>query len=301
MPMQLAIFSLAVGLTCCGVSAAGTVSASFVVDTRVLRGDFDRDGLPDVYEQSVGLNWQLHDADDDLDGDGRSNIREYNAGSDPGWADWPGTSRRSSRVFAVNTGGLVISKDSDFDGMPDWWELRYGLDPKNYDGDADNDFDGQSNVAEYLAGRNPVAEERLTVALARSQFFEVDTGGKFRDTDGDGLPNWWERLFFANSTAAMGEIDSDGDGHSNRAEFLAGTNPNDGESVLSIIAVRAERDVSIIRWSSVPNRTYSLWRLDPETFVSEVIVSNVVASPPVNSYTNSVSGTRDFYRVSTGP
>jgi hypothetical protein len=41
--------------------------------------------------------------------------------------------------------------DTDHDGMPDEWELRYGLDPNNpSDGNGDLDGDGYTNVEEYL-------------------------------------------------------------------------------------------------------------------------------------------------------
>ena len=46
--------------------------------------------------------------------------------------------------------------DTDGDGMPDEWELKYGLDPKNpNDGALDSDGDGYTNIEEYLNGTNP--------------------------------------------------------------------------------------------------------------------------------------------------
>lgn len=46
--------------------------------------------------------------------------------------------------------------DSDGDGMPDEWERKYKLDPKNAkDGAMDADGDGYTNVEEYLNGTNP--------------------------------------------------------------------------------------------------------------------------------------------------
>ena len=46
-----------------------------------------------------------------------------------------------------------VPVDSDGDGMPDAWELQYGLDPKNpKDGALDADGDGYTNVEEYLNG-----------------------------------------------------------------------------------------------------------------------------------------------------
>jgi len=46
--------------------------------------------------------------------------------------------------------------DSDHDGIPDWWETRYGLNPHDAkDGTADNDKDGYTNLEEYLNGTDP--------------------------------------------------------------------------------------------------------------------------------------------------
>lgn len=47
-------------------------------------------------------------------------------------------------------------KDSDNDGMPDEWELKFKLDPQDAaDGSQDTDKDGYTNVEEYLNGTNP--------------------------------------------------------------------------------------------------------------------------------------------------
>jgi poly-gamma-glutamate capsule biosynthesis protein CapA/YwtB (metallophosphatase superfamily) len=49
-----------------------------------------------------------------------------------------------------------------------------------------------------------------------------------QDSDRDGLADWWELKFFDTRTNASAEVDSDGDGQNNRAEFLAETHPLDG-------------------------------------------------------------------------
>lgn len=49
-----------------------------------------------------------------------------------------------------------VPVDSDGDGMPDEWEIRYGLDPQDpADGALDSDKDGYTNVEEYLNGTDP--------------------------------------------------------------------------------------------------------------------------------------------------
>ncbi len=50
------------------------------------------------------------------------------------------------------------------------------------------------------------------------------------DTDGDGLPDWWEEKYFGGPTAAVAHEDFDGDGFTNLEEYLAGTDPTDPTS-----------------------------------------------------------------------
>ncbi|HEY7089114.1 MAG TPA: hypothetical protein VH518_13550 [Tepidisphaeraceae bacterium] len=46
--------------------------------------------------------------------------------------------------------------DSDHDGMPDWWEVKYGLNPNDpADGAKDLNGDGYTNVEKYLNGLDP--------------------------------------------------------------------------------------------------------------------------------------------------
>ncbi len=45
------------------------------------------------------------------------------------------------------------------------------------------------------------------------------------DADGDGLPDWWEVYYFGSTALWDGMGDPDGDGLSNRYEYLAGTSP----------------------------------------------------------------------------
>lgn len=78
------------------------------------------------------------------------------------------------------------------------------------------------------------------------------------DSDGDGLEDDWEVANFGNLTHD-GSADADGDGASDKAEFVAGTNPVDQLSVLRVIRLTALADGSTtLLWSSVPGKTYRL-------------------------------------------
>ncbi|WGS88405.1 IPTL-CTERM sorting domain-containing protein [Methylomonas sp. UP202] len=56
--------------------------------------------------------------------------------------------------------------DDDNDGMPDVWEIQYGLNPLS-PGDAglDADGDGITNLAEYQANSNPLQPPNTSVAV----------------------------------------------------------------------------------------------------------------------------------------
>lgn len=76
------------------------------------------------------------------------------------------------------------------------------------------------------------------------------------DTDGDGLPDDWERVIFGD-LSQTGEGDFDGDGASNRAEFLAGTDPRNAQSRLRILSVTAGPGVvTTLRFPFASSRSY---------------------------------------------
>lgn len=45
------------------------------------------------------------------------------------------------------------------------------------------------------------------------------------DTDGDGIPDWWEIFYFGGPTNAVASADPDGDGLTNLEEYYGGTHP----------------------------------------------------------------------------
>jgi hypothetical protein len=85
-----------------------------------------------------------------------------------------------------------------------------------------------------------------------------DPGNEY-DSDGDGLPNWWEYLYFGGLAIADPEADPDRDGLKNLAEYLCGTDPTRAESVLRIadLAIDAEGRLRL-RWQSIPGRSYQI-------------------------------------------
>lgn len=278
------------------------VSAAFMLNTRELRLDSDGDGIPDAWEIAHSLDPFRNDASGDADGDGRTNLEEYNAGTDPLLDDWRGPSSAVSPLFLADTGGFngPRTRDMDGDGIPDWWEIQYGLNPLVNDADGDTDGDGITNLDEFNSGSNPNVQDHPSV-VGLSGIFLVDTGGRSFDTDGDGLPDWWEKLYFNDPRAADSLTDSDGDGHSNVAEFMAGSNPLDAHSVFRIEGYQAMRQTIgtqiVIRWASFAGSTYSIWSATLVQGPYLLIATDITATPPLNTFSGIVSSTNGFFRV----
>jgi hypothetical protein len=125
------------------------------------------------------------------------------------------------------------------------------------------------------------------------------------DTDGDGLPDWWEWKYAHSQTAMAPGADNDGDGASNADEFVAGTDPTHPQDVFKIQAIHLEPTggKAVIAWDTVPGRIYT------------VVTANEVAGPWTNevaefsastayrhSFTNSTGrGASSFLRVGVRP
>ncbi len=79
------------------------------------------------------------------------------------------------------------------------------------------------------------------------------------DTDGDGLPDYWENLYNFNlNDPTDAALDADGDGVSNLGEFIQGSNPRDAADPLSITATRASGADYFFTFKSVVGRSYRI-------------------------------------------
>jgi hypothetical protein len=74
------------------------------------------------------------------------------------------------------------------------------------------------------------------------------------DTDGDGLPDSWEILYFGNLTQ-NGSGDFDGDGINNATEFTEGTNPNNAASLRPRLTVQVIGSGQVVVEPSLTNYT----------------------------------------------
>lgn len=135
---------------------------------------------------------------------------------------------------------------------------------------------------------------------SRGRLERIDLGlGQFPvDSDGDGLPDWWEAQY---PLAGNPNADTDGDGLINSREYIAGTNPQDANSSLEFLTVVEESPgVMLVQWSSVPGKTYTVLRASTLSLNAsdyQPVQTGISAQGNVTSYRDTTAGGIRFYRV----
>lgn len=131
--------------------------------TSDMEADIDMDGIPTYFEQQYGLNANNgNDGGLDLDGDGLTNLAEYQNGYLPNNQDSDGDGLTDYWEHA--TGITDANADPDLDGLTNLQEQTHSTDPGNPDTDGDNLNDGD----EVVAGRNPTVNEPVLIVIITS-------------------------------------------------------------------------------------------------------------------------------------
>lgn len=122
------------------------------------------------------------------------------------------------------------------------------------------------------------------------------------DSDADGLPDEWEWEHSHTLTGMAPDAHSDSDHLSDYQEFLAGTDPFDGDSNLDIdssLKGTVLTNTFVMGWSSATGRSYRIaYNTNMTTPFSFIAYSNIPADPPLNSFTGSLHPQgAGYYRI----
>ena len=116
------------------------------------------------------INYSTVSCNQDLDNDGISNAVD----------NCPNTPNANQLNYDSDTQGNLCDLDDDNDGMPDTWELQFGLNPLDAnDALLDADGDGNNNLTEYQQGTNPIANNFSIQVMTRAEIAKPLLQAKF--------------------------------------------------------------------------------------------------------------------------
>ncbi len=215
--------------------------------------DSDFDLMLDGWEILYGLDPDLNDTQDDLDFDGLTNLLEFLSGANP-LLDDSDNDTLDDYLEVVVLGTSPGNNDTDFDGMPDFWEITYGLNATSNDALEDLDADGLPNIFEYNNTANPLLHdtdfdglsdlEEVTIYHTNASTFDSDndtlsdifevkifgTNPNSVDTDNDTMSDSWEVSRGLNPLVDDRILDYDFDNLTNFEEYQENTNPFQSDS-----------------------------------------------------------------------
>ena len=138
-----------------------------------------------------------------------------------------GTMALSNGILYISTSGRLVAinleGDTDSDGLPQWWERRYGGDLLP---ESDDDDDGLTALEEFEQGTSPLIADTDNDGLSDGD--EVNThltSPVLIDSDKDGLSDYDEIILHGSNANA---VDSDDDGINDAAEVANNLDVNDG-------------------------------------------------------------------------
>jgi VCBS repeat-containing protein len=121
------------------------------------------------------------------------------------------------------------------------------------------------------------------------------------DDDNDGMPDTWEESYGLSSTNENGHVsdDADHDGLCDYFEYVAGTLPNNSNSVFEIAAFsRTNGTQTVVTFKTVADRTYAVDYIENLNLENwQNLTNNVPGSGSNFSFTDKTPGIWRFYRI----
>ena len=152
-----------------------------------------------------------------------------------------------------------------------------------------------------VANWNPPAAQTNSVAALGTTTF---TGNyTITDTNSNGIADSWERQYFGSASATRTQFtDTDHDGMTDYAEFLAGTNPTNAASVLHFFPPVVQNTGAVrFDWPAVPGRSYRLTSSTGPLTTWTPATDWIRAQGSILSFTTNLASGPRFYRLEVKP
>ena len=175
--------------------------------------DRDTDGIDDDWED----HFDVFEPGLDEDGDGLTNLEEYELGADPVRSDTDGDGLLDGAEAEMGTD--PTDSDTDRDRIPDGAEVEIGTDPTTWD----TDGDGSSDSREVEMGTDPTNPDTDGDGIGDATEVSAGTDPTNPDTDEDGIGDATEVSTGTDPT----NPDTDEDGVADGVEIDSGTDPLD--------------------------------------------------------------------------
>lgn len=164
---------------------------------------------------------------------------------------------------------------------------------------------GLTSEAYRATALNPTTPFKIRVKVGNAVFLPIEMSRDFahmgepgkstllnltlgEDSNGDGLPDAWQRRISADLDRVRPDADADQDGLSNLEEYLAGTYAYDTQSGFTLSILRADGQHPVLAFTAIAGRTYTVLGSSDLTHWTPVMFRLLPAapnSPTIRSYT----------------
>jgi hypothetical protein len=222
-------------------------------------------------------------------------------GANVGWINF-GSGTAANGVYYSNTTGTDFGINQDGTGRLRGYAYGANIGWINFEDTGNPTVDlitGLLSGYAYSANCGWINLGQFTPAVV----VVTDTIRRGFSSSADGIPDAWKILNFGSvlNPNAAGNLDPDGDGITNRQEYLDGTNPNNPNSGLKIVTFTKTGSALSVTWNSVPTGgfTYTIEK-NPDLLGAWTDSGQGVITPsggPTTSRGLSDLNTQQFYRV----
>jgi hypothetical protein len=160
-----------------------------------------------------------------------------------------------------------------------------------------------SDVAFYQTPLDQSNNLATTVSLAFTGNYT------FIDANHNGISDAWEKYYFGSATTNRTQYtDTDGDGMSDYAEFIAGTDPTNAASKLVFLSATLQTNNQVqLQWSAIGGRLYQVMavpasnNLSSWAPISDWLQAPILQPSPMSYTATNATQRSQFYRVQVRP